>query len=86
MIKHLTKTFRASALCTGALLCLSISPVGYASDNQQLDGVKQELSRQQGQLQDKQKRYAALQNELKQHEVSIANATESIRLKINVRH
>ncbi|PST88441.1 peptidoglycan DD-metalloendopeptidase family protein [Photobacterium jeanii] len=85
MIKHLTKTFRASALCTGALLCLSISPVGYASDNQQLDGVKQELSRQQGQLQDKQKRYAALQNELKQHEVSIANATKKIHQAENQR-
>ncbi|MGR5076934.1 peptidoglycan DD-metalloendopeptidase family protein [Photobacterium swingsii] len=78
MIKHLTKTFRASALCTGALLCLCVSQSVYASGDNQLDGVKHELSRQQDQLQDKQKRYVTLQNELKQRELTIANATKKI--------
>ncbi|WP_281222574.1 peptidoglycan DD-metalloendopeptidase family protein [Photobacterium sanguinicancri] len=85
MIKHLTKTFRASALCTGALLCLCFSQPLYASGDNQLDGVKDELSRQQGQLQDKQKRYAALQNELKKRELTIANATKKIHQAENKR-
>ncbi len=77
-IKHLNQTLRASALCTGALLCLAFSlPIAAANQNQ-LDGVKQEISRQQDQLGSKQKKINALQKSLKQQELNIATAAKKI--------
>jgi len=78
-IKKPNHTLRASALCTGALLCLVVSlPLTAANQNQQLDGVKQEISRQQDQLGSKQKKINALQKSLKQQELKIAEAAKQI--------
>nr|WP_157097580.1 peptidoglycan DD-metalloendopeptidase family protein [Photobacterium sp. J15] len=78
MIKYLNQTLRASALCTGALLCLVISLPSLAANQNQLEGVKQEISRQQSQLSSKQKKITSLQKSLKQQELAIAAAARKI--------
>ncbi|WP_338065830.1 murein hydrolase activator EnvC [Photobacterium phosphoreum] len=49
-----------------------------ASSQKQLDGVKQEISRQKNQLDSKQQNYAVLQKQLKQHELDIAQTANKI--------
>lgn len=78
IIKHLNQTIHASALCTGVLLCLSFSTSSVASGQNQLDGVKQEISRQQNQLDNRQKKFNALQKELKQQELGISQTAKKI--------
>ncbi|WP_407083406.1 murein hydrolase activator EnvC [Photobacterium leiognathi] len=81
--KHLNKKIRASALCTGALLCMAFAVPCAASSQNQLDGVKQEISRQKNQLASKQKKYNSLQQALKQHELNIAKAANDIHATNN---
>lgn len=76
--KHLNKKIRASALCTGVLLCMTFAVPCAASSQNQLDGVKQEISRQKNQLASKQKKYNSLQQDLKQYELNIAKAANDI--------
>ncbi|MDX1302638.1 peptidoglycan DD-metalloendopeptidase family protein [Photobacterium sp.] len=78
MITHLNHTIRASALCTGALLCLMFSQPSVATSKNQLDGVKQEISRQQNQLGSKQTQFNTLQKELRQQELDIAQTAKKI--------
>ncbi|MDD1793611.1 peptidoglycan DD-metalloendopeptidase family protein [Enterovibrio sp. ZSDZ42] len=75
---RLLKTLRASALCTGALLCLLISPLSTASD-EQLSGVKNEISRQEQQLSSSNKKLNSLQTALKKQEQSISGLAKQIR-------
>ncbi|OLQ78862.1 peptidase M23 [Photobacterium proteolyticum] len=77
-IKHLGNILRASALCTGALLCLTFSQPSLASNQNQLEGVKKEISRQQDQLSTKQKKINTLQQSLKQQELAIAATAQKI--------
>ena len=77
-IRYLNQTLRASALCTGALLCLAFFLPTAAADQQQLDGVKQEISRQQNQLGSKQKQVSTLQKSLRQQELNIAATAKQI--------
>lgn len=77
LITHLHHTLRASALCTGALLCLVFTPLASASQGQ-LDGVKQEISRQQNQVSANKKRIDKLQASLRQQEIGIAETTKAI--------
>lgn len=77
-IKRLTQLLRASALSTGALLCLAFSAPTLSANQQQLEGVKQEISRQQSQLGSKQKKINALQQSLKQQELAIAATAKKI--------
>ena len=76
--RHLNLKIRASALCTGAFLCVVFAVPCAASSQKQLDGVKQEISRQKNQLDNKQQNYAALQKKLKQHELDIAQTANKI--------
>ncbi|WP_058120084.1 murein hydrolase activator EnvC [Photobacterium kishitanii] len=76
--RHLNLKIRASALCTGAFLCVVFAAPCAASSQKQLDGVKQEISRQKNQLDSKQQTYAALQKQLKQHELDIAQTANKI--------
>ncbi|WP_425440410.1 peptidoglycan DD-metalloendopeptidase family protein [Photobacterium lipolyticum] len=78
MIIHLNHTIRASALCTGALLCLMFSQPSVATSKNQLDGVKQEISRQQNQLGSKKTQFNTLQKELRQQELGIAQTAKKI--------
>lgn len=80
MITYLNQTIRASALCTGALLCLVFSQPSLATSKDQLDGVKQEISRQQNQLGSKQKQFKTLQKSLRQQELGIAQTAKKIHL------
>ncbi|UTV27909.1 peptidoglycan DD-metalloendopeptidase family protein [Photobacterium atrarenae] len=77
-IKRLTQLLRASAFSTGALLCLTFTPPALSASQQQLDGVKQEISRQQNQLSSKQKKINTLQQSLKQQELAIAATAKKI--------
>ncbi|MGF1713488.1 peptidoglycan DD-metalloendopeptidase family protein [Photobacterium chitinilyticum] len=77
-IKDLSNILRASALCTGALLCLAFSLSVNAANQNQLDGVKQEITRQQDQLGNKQKKINTLQKSLKQQELAIAATANKI--------
>lgn len=77
-IRYLNHTLRASALCTGALLCLAFAQPAAAADQQQLDGVKQEITRQQSQLGSKQKQVVTLQKSLKEQELNIAATAKKI--------
>ena len=77
-IRDLNHTLRASALCTGALLCLTLSLPVTAANQQQLDGVKQEITRQQNQLGSKQKKVSTLQKSLRQQELAIAATAKKI--------
>ena len=81
--KHLNQKIRASALCTGVLLCMTFAVPCAASSQNQLDGVKQEISRQKNQLASKQKKYNSLQQDLKQHELNIAKAANDIHATNN---
>ncbi|WP_252895593.1 hypothetical protein [Photobacterium phosphoreum] len=76
--RHLNLKIRASALCTGAFLCVVFAAPCAASSQKQLDGVKQEISRQKNQLDSKQQNYAVLQKQLKQHELDIAQTANKI--------
>ncbi|MGF1724522.1 peptidoglycan DD-metalloendopeptidase family protein [Photobacterium nomapromontoriensis] len=77
LIKHLHHTLRASALCTGALLCLTFASLVNANQGQ-LDGVKQEISRQQIQVTANKKRIDKLQKSLRQQEIKIAETTKAM--------
>lgn len=72
-------TLRASALGTGALLCLAFSAPLFADDQNQLQGMKQEIARQQKQLSDKKQQLNDVQKTLKQQELAIAKAAGNIR-------
>ncbi|WP_428476037.1 peptidoglycan DD-metalloendopeptidase family protein [Photobacterium japonica] len=82
MITHLHQMIRASALCTGALLCLSFASLtlpSLAHANQgQLDGVKQEITRQQQQVSANKKKIDSLQQALRQQETGIADTAKAI--------
>lgn len=71
-------TLRASALGTGALLCLAFGAPVYADGQNQLDGMKQEIARQQKQLSDKKQQLNDVQKTLKQQELAIARAAGNI--------
>ncbi|MCG2837111.1 peptidoglycan DD-metalloendopeptidase family protein [Photobacterium sp. WH77] len=71
-------TLRASALGTGALLCLAFSASVSADGQNQLDGMKQEIARQQKQLSDKKQQLNDVQKTLKQQELAIARAAGNI--------
>ncbi|MEZ8141257.1 peptidase M23 [Enterovibrio norvegicus FF-454] len=75
---RLSKKLRASALCTGALLCLLVSSLSNASD-EQLSGVKNEISRQEQQLNTSSKQLNSLQSALKKQEQSISGFAKKIR-------
>ncbi|WP_407331645.1 peptidoglycan DD-metalloendopeptidase family protein [Enterovibrio sp. 27052020O] len=75
---RLLKKLRASALCTGVLLCLMIGSPSNASD-EQLSGVKNEISRQEQQLNTSSKKLNTLQSALKKQEQSISNLAKQIR-------
>ncbi|UXI01461.1 peptidoglycan DD-metalloendopeptidase family protein [Photobacterium sp. TY1-4] len=77
-ITRLNQLLRASAFSTGALLCLAFTPPALAASQQQLDGVKQEISRQQSQLGSKQKEINTLQQSLKKQELAIAATARKI--------
>ena len=77
VIRHLHQSLRASAFCTGVFLCLLFSPQNLANDGQ-LKGVKQEISRQQGQVAANRKKVDQLQKSLRQQEVGIAETAKSI--------
>ncbi|PSU32986.1 peptidoglycan DD-metalloendopeptidase family protein [Photobacterium lutimaris] len=77
VIKHLHQRLRASAFCTGALLCLLFSSHTLANDSQ-LKGVKQEISRQQDQVAANRKKVDQLQKSLRQQEVGIAETAKAI--------
>ncbi|MGR5064557.1 peptidoglycan DD-metalloendopeptidase family protein [Photobacterium sp. DNB22_13_2] len=77
VIRHLHQRLRASAFCTGVFLCLLYSPQNLANDGQ-LKGVKQEISRQQGQVAANRKKVDQLQKSLRQQEVGIADTAKSI--------
>ncbi|WP_036823403.1 murein hydrolase activator EnvC family protein [Photobacterium sanctipauli] len=79
MIRYLNQPLRASALCTGALLCLALGAPPPAQANQgQLDGVKQEISRQQSQVSANKKKVDSLQQALRKQETSIAKTAKAI--------
>lgn len=71
-------TLRASALGTGALLCLAFGAPVYADGQNQLDGMKQEIARQQKQLSDKKQQLNDVQKTLKKQELAIARAAGNI--------
>lgn len=77
-ITHLYNKLRASALCTGALLCLAFAAPTSWADQGQLDGVKQEITRQQSQLNATQKKIDSLQKTLKKQETGIADTARKI--------
>ncbi|WP_281545142.1 peptidoglycan DD-metalloendopeptidase family protein [Grimontia sp. SpTr1] len=76
-LRHL-KLLRASAISAGVLLCLLTSPASRASD-EQLSGMKSEISRQEQQLNSKSKKLNALQSNLKSQEQSIAAIATQMR-------
>ncbi|KKD61508.1 peptidase M23 [Grimontia sp. AD028] len=76
-LRHL-KLLRASAISAGVLLCLLTSPASLASD-EQLSGMKSEISRQEQQLNSKSKKLNALQSNLKSQEQSIAAIATQMR-------
>ncbi|WP_051997466.1 peptidoglycan DD-metalloendopeptidase family protein [Grimontia indica] len=76
-LRHL-KLLRASAISAGVLLCLLTSPASLASD-EQLSGMKSEISRQEQQLNSKSKILNALQSNLKSQEQSIAAIATQMR-------
>ncbi|KLU99667.1 murein hydrolase activator EnvC family protein [Photobacterium aphoticum] len=82
MITHLQKMLRASALCTGALLCLSfgllLTPDLARANQGQLEGVKQEITRQQQQVAANKKKIDSLQSALRQQETGIADTAKAI--------
>lgn len=83
MIINLPSSIRASAKCTGALLCLLFtttlySPVSFSADGE-LSGVKQEITRQQDQLSNKKKQLNKLQGDLKKQELAISSTSKQIR-------
>ncbi|MDO6706277.1 peptidoglycan DD-metalloendopeptidase family protein [Photobacterium sp. 1_MG-2023] len=72
-------TLRASAFGTGALLCLTFALPAQANDQNQLDGMKQEIARQQQQLSSKKQQLNDVQKTLKQQELAIAKSAGNIR-------
>ncbi|CZF84471.1 Murein hydrolase activator EnvC precursor [Grimontia celer] len=76
-LRHL-KLLRVSAISAGVLLCLLTSPASLASD-EQLSGMKSEISRQEQQLNSKSKKLNALQSNLKSQEQSIAAIATQMR-------
>ncbi|CAH0534660.1 Murein hydrolase activator EnvC [Vibrio stylophorae] len=67
----------ASALCAGVLLCLQfITPQAKAS---QLDGLQQEIKRQESLVGTQKKSLASLEADLKKHEVSMSQSAKAIR-------
>lgn len=76
-LRHL-EFLRASALRAGVLLCLLVAPLSHASD-EQLSGMKSEISRQEQQLSANAKKLNALQSALKAQEQSIAALAKQMR-------
>ncbi|WP_325894040.1 peptidoglycan DD-metalloendopeptidase family protein [Grimontia sp. NTOU-MAR1] len=76
-LRHL-KLLRASAISAGVLLCLLIGTLSHASD-EQLSGMKSEISRQEQQLNSKSKKLNTLQSDLKSQEQSIAAIATQMR-------
>ncbi|QUJ67277.1 peptidoglycan DD-metalloendopeptidase family protein [Photobacterium sp. GJ3] len=72
-------TLRASAFSTGVLLCLTFALPAQANDQNQLDGMKQEIARQQQQLSSKKQQLNDVQKTLKQQELAIAKSAGNIR-------
>ncbi|SIO19142.1 peptidoglycan DD-metalloendopeptidase family protein [Salinivibrio sp. ES.052] len=73
---RLAQTLRASALCTGVFLCLLVSPV---HANSELEGVSDEIARQQSQLAAHNKKLDALQSDLKAQSKRIDALSKRIR-------
>lgn len=73
---RLSQTLRASALCTGVFLCLFTGPV---HANSQLEGVSDEIARQQSQLAAHNKKLNALQRDLKAQSKRIDTLSRRIR-------
>ncbi|MDD1782070.1 peptidoglycan DD-metalloendopeptidase family protein [Enterovibrio sp. ZSDZ35] len=69
---------QVSALSAGFLLCLLFSVQAFASD-EQLSGMKNEISRQEQQLTSHTKKLNALQSDLKTQEQSIAKIARQMR-------
>lgn len=78
IIRNLHQSIRASALCTGALLCLALAAPAAQANQNQLDGVKQEISRQQQQVSNQRQHIDQLQKDLRKQEVGIAETAKSI--------
>ncbi|KDM90646.1 murein hydrolase activator EnvC family protein [Photobacterium galatheae] len=72
-------TLRASAFGTGALLCLAFSSLVLADNQNQLEGMKQEIVRQQQQLSHKKQQLSEVQKTLKRQELAIASTAGNIR-------
>ncbi|OOE68631.1 peptidoglycan DD-metalloendopeptidase family protein [Salinivibrio kushneri] len=73
---RLRQTLRASALCTGVFLCLLI---GSANANSELEGVSDEIARQQSQLAAHNKKLNALQSDLKAQSTRIDTLSRKTR-------
>ncbi|OOE89415.1 peptidase M23 [Salinivibrio sp. MA351] len=73
---RLGQTLRASALCTGVFLCLF---TGSVHANSQLEGVSDEIARQQSQLAAHNKKLNALQRDLKAQSKRIDTLSRRIR-------
>ncbi|PKF50030.1 peptidoglycan DD-metalloendopeptidase family protein [Enterovibrio nigricans] len=77
-VLRVTNRCQVSALCAGFLLCLSFSTQVTASD-EQLSGMKSEISRQEQQLTSHTKKLNTLQSDLKTQEQSIAKIARQMR-------
>ncbi len=75
------KSIRCRYFFSTALLCLAVTlPTRcYASNNMELKGMKQEISRQNSVLSKQKKELSNLQSSLKKHEIAIANASQNAR-------
>ncbi len=67
----------ASALCAGVLLCLA--PLQSLATQEELKGVKSQISKQQQDLSSQQKQLNSLQATLKKEELAISSLTSSIQ-------
>ena len=79
-ISLLNTFFSFRKLCTTALVCLTFSfPIISHANDAELKGMKQEISRQNSLLSKQKKELSSLQTSLKEHELSIANASQKTR-------
>ena len=79
-ISLLNTFFSFRKLCTTALVCLTFSfPIISQANDAELKGMKQEISRQNSLLSKQKKELSSLQTSLKEHELSIANASQKTR-------
>ncbi|UJF19259.1 peptidoglycan DD-metalloendopeptidase family protein [Vibrio sp. SS-MA-C1-2] len=75
MISRFTPTFHAGAFCTGVFLCLLTAP---SFANKQLDGMKQEIERQQQQINVEERKYSDLRKDLKSQEIKISTVAKDL--------